>query len=95
MAHNQMSCLCLLSTSSSHSHGRLEGIVDPPLQTSKSTNHEDTNTNTLGEKVLGTLLAGNLAEGLSLVASLTHLGNKVVWGLRDDGTDYTGQIPFA
>lgn len=29
----------LLSTSGSHSHGRLECVVDPPLEASESTDH--------------------------------------------------------
>jgi len=84
--------LLLSTTGGTELHNGLEGIVDPPLETSKSTDHEDTSTKTLSHKVLNTDLASNLAEGLALVLSLSELRDERVGRVRDDSADDTGEV---
>jgi len=82
----------LFATRSAHAHGRLECVIDPPLEASQSTNHQDTGTETLGSQVDGTGLAGNLANRLALVLSLAHEGDDRVGRVGDDGADNTGEV---
>ena len=84
--------LRLLATRSTHTHGRLEGIVDPPLEASEGTNHDHTGTETLGGQAGDTDFASNLAETLAPVLSLAHEGDKLVSGVGDYGADDTGEV---
>jgi len=68
------------STGGSHTHNSLEGVIDPPLQTSECTDHKHTGTETTEEELGHTLLRGHLTEGLTLVLNLTHLRNEIIGG---------------
>ena len=84
--------LRLLATRSTHTHGRLEGIVDPPLEASEGTNHDHTGTETLGGQAGDTDFASDLAETLAPVLSLAHERDERVSGVGDDGADDTGEV---
>ena len=82
----------LLATSGTHTHGGLERVVDPPLEASQGTNHDDTSTEALGGKSGETGLRGDGTEGLALVFLLAHQGDQRVSGVRDDGADDTREV---
>jgi hypothetical protein len=50
------------ATRCAQAEGRLEGVVDPPLETSQGTDHEDTGWETLGQQIEGTKLGCNCAQ---------------------------------
>lgn len=62
----------LLATSSTHAHGRFERVIDPPLEASQSTDHDNTGTKTLGGKGSETGLGGDGTDGLAPVSRLAH-----------------------
>jgi hypothetical protein len=68
--------LPLLATSRPHAHGRLERVVDIPLQTSEGADHNDPRSKALGHQILETNLTGNGPNGLALVGSFTKLRNQ-------------------
>jgi hypothetical protein len=61
---------CLLATSGAEAEGSLEGVINPPLETSEGTNHKNTSTQTLGGQVSQSDFTSNLSNGLALVGSL-------------------------
>ena len=68
--------------------GNLEGIVDPPLETSEGTNHDDTGTETVPE-TRESNSGVNLAGGTTL---LVHDGDHGVSGVRDDSAEDTSPV---
>lgn len=82
----------LLSTSGAHAHGALERVVDPPLEASESTDHDNPGAETLGSNVGNTNLANDLTERLALVGRLSELRNEGISGVGDDGTDNTSEV---
>lgn len=83
------SSIRLLST---EAHDGLDGTVDPPLQTSESTNHNNTSSETLEEEILGSHFGGHGSPGLVLVLRNTLHGYKVVHRLSSDSAEDTGPI---
>ena len=69
--------------------------VDPPLETSEGTDHDDTGDKTLGEQVDHTHLGGHLSPSLVLVGDVTLHGHEVVHGLGGDGAEDTGEVTAA
>ena len=68
--------------------GNLEGIVDPPLETSEGTNHDDTSTETVPE-------TGESNSGVDLTGGTTllvHDGDHGVSGVRDDSAEDTSPV---
>ena len=82
----------LLATGGAHAHGRLERIVDPPLEAGQSTDHDDTSTEALGGKGNKTGLGGNGTNGLALISGLAHQGDHGISGMGDDGANDTGEV---
>ena len=82
----------LLATSSAHAHGRLEGVVNPPLEASQSTNHDNTGTETLGGKSSHTGLGCDGANRLALVLGLAQQRDQRVSGVGNDGADDTSEV---
>ena len=76
------------SSRGSHSHGSLECIIDPPLETSQSADHDNTSTETAPDAA-ETELAENLAGRL---ATLGHLGDDGVCRVGNNGTNYTSSV---
>jgi len=66
----------------------LEGIVDPPLETRKRTNHEDTSTEAIPE----TLEADLSINGANCATSLVHDGDHSVSGVRHDSAEDTSPV---
>jgi len=66
----------LFTTSSPKTHSAFERIINPPLETSESSNHNHTGTETLGGQVGQTDLAGNLSNRLALVGRLSELRHQ-------------------
>jgi len=86
------SFLCGGSSSGSQTKNGLEGIVDPPLKTSESTDHENTSTETLCKKILHADFACDLSDGFSFVAGFSELGHEGVGGVRNDGANDTSDV---
>eukprot|EP00043_Microstomoeca_roanoka_P009295 m.88559 g.88559 ORF g.88559 m.88559 type:complete len:371 (+) comp14544_c0_seq1:1858-2970(+) len=80
------------TTRSTETERSLECVVDPPLETSEGTNHEDTCANTLGGKVEVAKLGSDCTHALALVLSLTQEGDQSVSGVGDDSADDTGKV---
>jgi len=69
-------------------HGDLEGIVDPPLETSEGTNHDDTGAETVPETVEAN--AGiDLTSGATL---LVHDGDHSVSWVRHNSAENTSPV---
>ena len=69
-------------------HGDLEGIVDPPLETGEGTDHDDTGAETVPEAVEAD--AGvDLADGVAL---LVHDGDHGVSWVRHDSAENTSPV---
>jgi len=68
--------LRLLATSCAHTHSGLEAIIDPPLEASKCTNHENTRAETFCCKSSPSDLLNNRPEAPALVRGLAKLGDK-------------------
>ena len=80
--------LCSLATSGCEADSHLEGVVDPPLETSERTDHEDSGTETLPE-TLEADIGVDLASSATL---LVHDGDHRVSGVRDDGAEDTSKV---
>lgn len=83
-----------LSTGGLEAGGYLEGVVDPPLETSEGTDHDDSGSNTVPETLetdvsvdLTNLLTDGCVGGL-----LVKDGNHSVRGVRDDSACDTSQV---
>jgi hypothetical protein len=64
------------STRGSHTHGSLEGIIDPPLETSEGTDHDNTSSKTTPDTTKAKL-AENLTSRLATLGSgLALLGSR-------------------
>ena len=63
----------LFATGGAHAKGGLEGVINPPLQTGKGANHDNTSADAASEEVNNAELAGDLAEALALVGGLAEL----------------------
>jgi hypothetical protein len=73
----------------------LEGIVNPPLQTSQSTDHENPCTETSPESLetnLAIYLRDLLAERSSFLSLAVKFANHGVGWVRDDGTEDTCKV---
>ena len=75
-----------------------EAIIDPPLKTGKSTNHDDPGSKT-GPQALESDLRVDLSDLASqrgglvgLVSSCDKLGQDGVSWVRDDGAEDTGEV---
>ena len=68
--------------------GDLEGVVDPPLETGKGTNHEDTGTEA-GPEAVEADAGVDLASSATL---LVHDGDHSVGGVRDDSAENTSPV---
>lgn len=82
----------LFPTTCAEASGCLECIVDPPLQTSEGTDHNDTSGKAARKKVSKSNLRSDGAEGLTLVGCLSDLRNKRVGRVGYDGTDNTCRV---
>ena len=82
----------LLATGGTHTHGRLERVVDPPLESSKRTNHNHTRAETTRRKFRKPDFRRNLSDRLAAVCRLAHLRDERVCRVRDDGADDTGEV---
>jgi hypothetical protein len=80
------------SSSGSHSTGRLEGIVDPPLKSGQGSDHENTDSKSSSGESLESDLVVDGSDGLTLVLGLSELGDHGIGWVRDDGTNNSGQI---
>ena len=79
---------CSLSTGGLESDGYLEGVVDPPLETSEGTDHEDSGAEALPETVEAD--AGvDLASGAT---TLVHDGDHGVSRVRHDSAEDTSEV---
>jgi hypothetical protein len=87
--------MVLLATSGAHAHGRLKRVVDPPLEASQSTDHDNTSTETLGGKCSHSSLGCDGTDRLALVLGLTQQGDQRVSGVGNDGTNNTGKVSGA
>lgn len=67
----------------------LPGIVDPPLETSECTDHEDTGAETDPHALPAQLLADG-DDGAAL--SVVELGDDGIGGVGDDGTEDTSDV---
>jgi len=77
-----------LSTRGLKSHGNLECIVDNPLKAGKSTNHEDSCSETLPETI-----ESNISVDLSnRLSSLIHDGDTGISWVRYDSAEDTSEI---
>ena len=79
---------CSLATSSCEADGHLEGIVDPPLETSEGTDHEDSGAKTLPETVEADI-GIDLSNGATL---LVHDGDHGIGGMRDNSAEDTSPV---
>lgn len=66
----------------------LEGVVDPPLETSEGTDHDDTGAKTVPEAREADSVV-DLARGTSL---LVHDGDHGVGGVRNDSAEDTSPV---
>jgi len=82
----------LLSASCAHTHRGLEGIVNPPLEASKGTNHNHTRAETFCCESAKANLADNRAKALAFVLGLAKLRDKRVGRVGDDSADDTREI---
>lgn len=83
------------STSGLESHGSLEGVVDPPLETGERTDHQDPCAEPSPqafEPNLSIDLPDLLAEGASFLALTVELAHHGVSGVRDDGAEDTSEV---
>jgi hypothetical protein len=83
-----------LATGGLEADGYLEGVVDPPLETSEGADHDNTGTDTVPETLesdLGVDLGDLLADG-GVRGFLVEDGNHGVSGVRDDGAEDTSQV---
>ena len=82
----------LFATGGTHTHGRLERIVDPPLEASQGTNHDNTGTETLGGKGNKSGLGGDSTDGLALVSGFAQQGDQRVSRVGNDGANNTREV---
>jgi len=82
----------LFATGGTHTHGRLERVVDPPLEASQGTDHDNTGTETLGGEGGKTGLGGNGTDGLALVFGFAQQGDQRVGGVGDDSANDTREV---
>jgi hypothetical protein len=77
---------------SSEAHCALGQSVDPPLEASKGSDHEDTSAQALGEEILGSYFGSHLSPSLVLVLGNALHGHEVVHGLGGDGAEDTSKV---
>ena len=82
----------LFATGSTQTHGRLERVVNPPLEPSQGTDHDDTGTKTLGGEGSETSLGGDGTNGFALVFRFAQQGDQRVGRVGDDGANDTGEV---
>eukprot|EP00906_Rhabdomonas_costata_P009642 RCo013623 len=75
-----------------HTHCRLEGVVDPPLQPGQGTDHDDTGAQTLGEEVAVAEVLRDLPKALARVGRLALQGHQRIRGVRDNRADDPGKV---
>lgn len=80
-----------ITTRGLETDGSLEGIVDPPLETSEGTNHKNSGKETSPE-TRETDLRVDVANTLTLVFRSVHLGNHGISRVRDEGAEDTSQV---
>jgi len=71
------------SSACAQPHECLVAVINPPLQPSESTDHDDPCAEAVPEEPAPALLLDHVPEGLALVLLLAHLGHKVVSRLAD------------
>lgn len=95
-----MTSLLLGATSSGglQSDCGFEGIIDPPLKTGQSTDHDDPGHET-SPKALESDLRVDLSDLstqsgrlVGLISSCDELGQDGVSGVRNDGAEDTGEV---
>lgn len=80
-----------ITTRGLETDGSLEGIVDPPLETSEGTDHKNSGKETSPE-TRETDLRVDVANTLTLVFRSVHLGNHGISRVRDEGAEDTSQV---
>lgn len=80
-----------ITTRGLETDGSLEGIVDPPLETSEGTNHKNSGKETSPE-TRETDLRVDVTNTLTLVFRSVHLGNHGISRVRDEGAEDTSQV---
>lgn len=83
-----------LTTSSSETQSRFPGIIDPPLQSSECTNHNDSCYQSSPKSDKSNILVyllGVVPHGSRLLGSI-ELGDKSISWMRNDGTEDSGSI---
>jgi len=84
--------LRLFATGCSHAHRGLEGIIYPPLEASKGTNHNHTCAKTFCGECAKADLVDDRAEALALVLGFAKLRDKGVGRVGDHGADDTREV---
>lgn len=82
------------TTGSLEADGSLEGIIEPPLETSEGTNHDDSGAEASPESLEADFrvdLADVLRHG-SLSLDGVELGDHGISGVRNDGAEDTSQV---
>lgn len=83
-----------LSSSGLQSDGRLEGVVNPPLESGQSTDHDDSCAQT-SPKSLETNVSINLLNGISdstISLDIVQLRNNGICRVGDNGAEDSCQI---
>ena len=77
-----------LATSGLETASNLKGIVDPPLETSEGTNHNNTSTKTIPETSKTNLFVNFTSRATSLV----HNGDHSISGVRYNSAEDTSPV---
>ena len=82
------------TTSSCKAHSNLERVIDPPLKTSESSNHEDSCSKTLPESVETdfTVDLSGLDRGGFRAFTLVDDGDHSVSGVGHNGTEDSSPV---
>ena len=83
-----------LSSSGLQSHGRLEGVVDPPLESGQSTNHDDSCAQT-SPKSFETNVCIDLLNGISdstISLNIVQLGINGISRVGDNSAENSCHI---
>lgn len=80
-----------ITTRGLETDGSLEGIVDPPLETSKGTDHKNSGKETSPE-TRETDLRVDVTNTLTLVFRSIHLGDHGISRVRDESAEDTSQV---
>jgi len=87
-ARCRQDCAYSLGAGGLEAGGGLEGVVDEPLETSESTDHEDPDTKTLPEAIEADIVV----DGSGGTTILVHDGDHGVSGVGDNSAEDTSEV---